>query len=141
MQPLRPSSPPSSRASSSTRRSSERPVPRPLPSGWYGHLHNIYLHYAAERGIPTMLILMWMLLQIIYDFWRGLKALPPGPDDRRFLLHGGIAVVLATMAEGFVELNLGDSEVLTMFLVVVACGYLALETDLPADAPGKGTAI
>jgi O-antigen ligase len=105
-------------------------IPRPLPPGWYGHLHNIYLHYAAERGIPTMLVLMWMLLQILYDFWRGLQALPPGAGNRRFLLHGGIAVVLATMAEGFVELNLGDSEVLTMFLVVVACGYLALEKEL-----------
>lgn len=108
-------------------------VPRPLPSGWYGHLHNIYLHYAAERGIPTMLVLMWLLGQILFDFWRGLRQLPPGPSDRRYLLHGGIAVVLATLAEGVVELNLGDSEVLTMFLVVVACGYLALERDL-ADA-------
>ena len=105
-------------------------VPRPLPSGWYGHLHNIYLHYAAERGIPTMLVLMWLLGQILFDFWRGLRLLPPGRGMRRYLLHGGIAVVLATMAEGFVELNLGDSEVLTMFLVVVACGYLALEKDL-----------
>jgi len=109
-------------------------IPRPLPSGWYGHLHNIYLHYAAERGIPTMLILMWMLIQILVDFWRGLKALAPGPSNQRFLLHGGIAAVLATMAEGFVELNLGDSEVLTMFLVVVACGYLALEKELAIDA-------
>ena len=50
-------------------------IPRPLPSGWYGHLHNIYLHYAAERGIPTMLVLMWMLIQILVDFWRGLKSL------------------------------------------------------------------
>jgi O-antigen ligase len=108
-------------------------VPRPLPSGWYGHLHNIYLHYAAERGIPTMLVLMWLLGQILFDFWRGLRQLPPGPGARRYLLHGGIAVVLATLAEGVVELNLGDSEVLTMFLVVVACGYLALERDL-ADA-------
>uniref|UniRef100_Q01Z28 O-antigen polymerase n=1 Tax=Solibacter usitatus (strain Ellin6076) TaxID=234267 RepID=Q01Z28_SOLUE len=108
-------------------------IPRPLPSGWYGHLHNIYLHYAAERGIPTMLVLLWMLLQILYDFWRGLRILPPGPSNRRFLLHGGIAAVLATMAEGFVELNLGDSEVLTMFLVIVACGYLALEKDLAFD--------
>jgi hypothetical protein len=55
------------------------------------------------------------------------RTLPPGGNDRRFLLHGGIAVVLATLAEGFFEYNLGDSEVLTMFLVVVACGYLALE--------------
>jgi len=108
-------------------------IARPLPSGWYGHLHNIYLHYAAERGIPTMLVLMWMLIQIMVDFWRGLKTLPPGRSNRRFLLHGGIAAVLAIMVEGFVELNLGDSEVLTMFLVVVACGYLALEKDLAVD--------
>ena len=80
-----------------------------------------------------MLILMWLLFEILFDFWRGLRALPPGRSDRRFLLHGGIAVVLATMAEGFVELNLGDSEVLTMFLVVVACGYVALEKEF-ADA-------
>jgi putative inorganic carbon (HCO3(-)) transporter len=109
-------------------------IARPLPSGWYGHLHNIYLHYAAERGTPTMLVLMWMLIQILVDFWRGLKTLTPGPSNRRFLLHGGIAAVLAIMAEGFVELNLGDSEVLTMFLVVVACGYLALEKDLAVES-------
>ena len=105
-------------------------IPRPLPTGWYGHLHSIYLHYAAERGIPTALMLMWMLGLILYDFLRGLRSLPPGRSDRRFLLHGGVAVLLATLAEGFFELNLGDSEVLTMFLVVVACGYLALEKDV-----------
>jgi hypothetical protein len=59
-----------------------------------------------------------------------LRTLPPGRDDRRFLLHGGFAIVLAALAEGFFEYNLGDSEVLTMFLVVIACGYLALEKDV-----------
>lgn len=107
-------------------------VPRPLPQGWYGHLHNMYLQYAAERGIPTMLIMMWILAQIIYDFWRGIRVLPPGPSDSRFLLHGGIAVVLATLVEGFAEYNLGISGVLTMFLAVVGCGYLALEKDVVA---------
>ncbi len=24
-------------------------IPKPLPKGWYGHLHNVYLQYAAER--------------------------------------------------------------------------------------------
>jgi putative inorganic carbon (hco3(-)) transporter len=102
-------------------------IPRPLPTGWYGHLHNIYLHYAAERGIPTMLCLMWLLGKILWDFRRGLREAPPGRGDVRFLLQGGIAVVIATLVAGFFELNLGDSEVLTMFLVVVACGYTALE--------------
>ena len=98
-----------------------------MPSGWYGHLHNIYLHYAAERGVPAMLILVWMLLLMLVDFQKALRTLPPGPGDRRFILHGATAVVLATMVAGLFELNLGDSEVLTMFLVIAGCGYVATE--------------
>jgi putative inorganic carbon (hco3(-)) transporter len=118
-------------------------IPRPLPIGWYGHLHNIYLQFAAERGIPTMLVLMWMLFKIGWDFARGLRSLPPGRSDRRFLLHGGIAVLLATLSAGFFEHNLGDTEVLTMFLVVVACGYLALDEEVVAQpVPSKeGVAV
>ena len=107
-----------------------RDIPRPLPEGWYGHLHNIYLHYAAERGIPTMLALMWMLGKILWDFLRALRGLPPGASDARFLLHGGVAVMIAILVAGFFELNLGDSEVLFMFLTVVAAGYTAAGTTL-----------
>lgn len=103
-------------------------VRQPLPSGWYGHLHNIYLHYAAERGVPTMLALLWLLGKILWDFLRAVRRIPPGPDDRRFLLEGGIAVLVAVLVTGFFELNLGDSEVLTMFLIVVCGGYAAVES-------------
>jgi putative inorganic carbon (hco3(-)) transporter len=110
-------------------------IPRAtLPPGFYQHIHNLYLQYAAERGIPVLLIFLWMIGQILWDFYRGVRALPPGRADRKFLLHGGIAVVLAVMVEAFVEVNLGDSEVLAMFLVVVGCGYLALEP-LPPQEP------
>jgi O-antigen ligase len=104
-------------------------TPRPLPTGYYGHLHNIYLHYAAERGIPAMLILVWMLLMMLADFQKALRGLPPGAGDRRFILNGATAVVLAAMVAGFFELNLGDSEVLTMFLVAAGCGYVATEKE------------
>jgi O-antigen ligase len=106
------------------------------PPGFYEHLHNVYLQYGAERGIPTLLVFLWLLGQIIVDFWRGLKLLPPGPGNRRFLLHGGIAMVIAMMAEGIAEVNFGDSEPLSMFLIVVACGYVALEKDLATTTPG-----
>ena len=96
-------------------------------------MHNIYLQYAAERGIPAMLLILWMLLMMLYDFWIALRRLPPGPGDRRFILSGAIAVVIALMVAGFFEHNLGDSEVLTMFLVVAACGYVATEKE-PAVA-------
>lgn len=109
-------------------------IPRAsLPSGFYEHIHNLYLQYAAERGIPVLLIFLWMIGQILTDLYRGVRALPPGRSDRRFLLHGAIAVVLAVLVEAFVEVNLGDSEVLTMFLIVVATGYLALEKELTFD--------
>jgi hypothetical protein len=38
------------------------------------------------------------------------------------------------MIAGFFEHNLGDSEVLTMFLVVVGCAYAAMECAAPREA-------
>ena len=100
-------------------------APHPLPPGYYQHLHNIYLQYAAERGIPTMLAMVWLLGLVVRDFWGGLRRLPAGRSVERFLLHGGIAGVIGIMVSGLDEVNLGDTEVLTAFLTVVACGYLA----------------
>jgi putative inorganic carbon (HCO3(-)) transporter len=103
---------------------------RPLPVGYYGHLHNIYLQYAAERGIPVLLALLWLIAKALWDFGRALRkpaASNPAPEAARFILHGAIAVVIAILAEGFAEYNLGDSEVLTLFLAVLAFGYIAVE--------------
>ncbi len=100
-------------------------IPRPLPEGWYGHLHNIYLQYAAERGIPGTLAMMWIIGRMLFDYLAALRRrdLPPGA---RFVLHGAVASIIGTLAEGFYEYNLGDSEVLTMFLSVTALAYVAL---------------
>lgn len=100
----------------------------PLPSGDYQHLHNLYLQYAAERGIPALLIFLWLIGKILWDFVRALRhKLSP---ETRFILHGSIAAILALLAEGYSEYNLGDSEVLTMFLAVVAFGYLAARQEV-----------
>jgi len=109
-------------------------IQRPLPEGWYGHLHNIYLQYAAERGIPTTLALFWMIGKILYDFALALRR-GMAPKEARFILHGSIAVIFAILAEGFLEYNLGDSEVLTLFLTVVAFGYIARESSEAAVLP------
>jgi len=101
-------------------------IPRPLPVGWYGHLHNIYLQYAAERGIFALLVFLWMIGKILWDFMTALRGKLLNPEAR-FILHGSIAVILAILAEGFLESNLGDSEVLTLFLATVAFGYVATE--------------
>ena len=94
-------------------------VPRPLPKGWYGHLHNFYLQYAAERGVPALLVLLWAIAAVARSCVRAAGS----ADARRiWILHGTVAVILSVLAEGLFEHNLGDSEVLTMFLTVIACG-------------------
>jgi putative inorganic carbon (hco3(-)) transporter len=112
-----------------------RDIKGPLPPGFYQHLHNVYLQYAAERGIPTMLMLVWMLLLTIYDFAVSLRGLAPGRSRERFLLAAGLACVLGIMVSGLFEVNLGDSEVLTAFLVVVGCGYLAVPSEGTVSLP------
>jgi O-antigen ligase len=108
-------------------------VPRPLPHGYYGHSHNIYYHYAAERGIPALLALLWLVGRAFYDFARGLRS--PVPESR-WVLYMSLAVIIAVMLAGFEEVNLGDSEVLAMFLAVVSCGYVAQKLEMAADERG-----
>jgi O-antigen ligase len=111
-------------------------IPRPLPEGFYGHLHNIYLQYAAERGIPTLLALLWLIGKALADFWRAARRTAANPLARA-ILHGTVAAILALLVEGFFEHNLGDSEVLTMFLIVLAAGYIAARPEPEAVAYAK----
>jgi len=99
-------------------------VSQPLPKGWYGHLHNVYLQYAAERGLPALACMLWIIGKMARDFREALKM--PARSDARFIWLGGLAVIAAVLVEGFFEYNLGDSEVLTMFLATITCGYVAL---------------
>jgi len=99
-------------------------IPRPLPPGWYGHLHNIYLQYAAERGVPGLLMILWLIGRFFVDSLSWLRK-SATKSEARFVWYGAVAVILAILAEGFFEYNLGDSEVLTMFLAVMGWAYSA----------------
>ncbi len=92
----------------------------------YEHLHSIYIHYAAECGLPAALFLTAALVLGLADFHRALKALPAGRSLRRFILEAAMACLIGTMTSGLTEKSLGDTEVLTMFLSIVSLGYLAV---------------
>ncbi|HEX4232033.1 MAG TPA: O-antigen ligase family protein [Bryobacteraceae bacterium] len=108
-------------------------TPRPLPTGFYGHLHNIYTQYAAERGIPALLLMLWLIGEAVWDWVQGIRRLGRKRSQQLFVLHGCIACTIAIMVGGLGEFNLGDSEVLMMFVSVMAIGYAALRsTDFKA---------
>lgn len=100
-------------------------IPLPLPTGFYEHLHSIYIHYAAERGVPAAVFLTGALAMALFDFRRRLKTLPPGRSDQRFILHWSSATVIGTMVVGASDLNLGLTPELIMFLAAMSIGYKA----------------
>lgn len=108
-----------------------------LPEGWYGHLHNIYLHFAAERGVPVLLALLWFLGRMLGDFVMAIRRAPFSLSDEKFLLHGAVASLVAILVGGVFEHNLGDSEVLILFLAVMSCGYIAVESVNRARDAGR----
>ena len=98
-------------------------VPNPKPESWsIEHLHNLYYQYAAERGIPALLALLWFLGRALYDFLRARSTIGEG----QWVLNGAIACILGILISGWGEVNLGDSEPLAMFLSIVACGYVVI---------------
>jgi putative inorganic carbon (HCO3(-)) transporter len=101
-------------------------IPRPLPTGFYGHLHNIYTQYAAERGIPALIFVLWFIGETVWDCAKGIRKLGKERSPQLFVLHGAIACAIAILIGGLGEFNLGDSEVLMMFVSVIAIAYAGL---------------
>jgi len=112
---------------------------KPIPKEWwFGHLHNIYLDFAAERGIPALAAFLAMVAWALRDFLRAVLQLRPEEHTRRMVLHGAIAGVLGILVGGLLERNLGDSEVLTLFWTLLACGHAALKPEVEPHEPNAG---
>ena len=112
-------------------------IPRPLPTGAYMHLHNVYLQYAAERGVPALVAFLWFLGKMLLDFLRAARRTTAREGERRFVLYGALAVMIAVMSAGWYEHNLNDGHILTLFLAVCACGYLAVPAAGAAGTQSK----
>jgi putative inorganic carbon (HCO3(-)) transporter len=104
---------------------------------WWGHLHNIYLQYAAERGLPALAALLWLVGATLRRFLGSARRMASG-DPRRFAVHAATASILGVLVGGMLEHNLGDSEVLVLFVSMIACGYAALEQEPPKEIGDAG---
>mgnify|MGYP001229609436 CR=1 FL=1 len=77
--------------------------PRPLPWGWRRHLHNVYLQYAAERGVPVLLAFLWLMARVLRDFHRAAARAPAGRGQARALLEGATSAIIAVLVAGLFE--------------------------------------
>jgi putative inorganic carbon (hco3(-)) transporter len=115
------------------------------PDWMYQHMHNNFLQIAAERGIPGLLLWIWLIGRFGWDAWvlyrrasgwQG-RAGPTEPAvEAVFAATASLGGIAALLVSGLFEYNFGDSEVLCLFLFVVAGPYAA---DFSEDAAHPDT--
>jgi O-antigen ligase len=110
------------------------PADAVLPPAWYGHLHNTFLQIAAERGLPCLAILLWFFVAVIRDGFFRTRSLEV---RERAFGHSAIAATAGIMVSGLFEYNLGDSEVLMLYLVVISIPYAWHRLPREEAQPGK----
>ncbi len=88
--------------------------------GFHSHLHNDYLQIAAERGVPCLAALLWILATLGWHIWKICRR----AGEARWIAEGALAAWLAMLVEGFFEFNLGTSPVLMVFLFYVSTPFV-----------------
>ncbi len=83
-----------------------------------GHMHSNLLQIALERGVPALIV--WLILIGVYlrMLWRIIRR--KGIDDfARGLAVGALGGALGFFTSGLVHYNWGDSEVVTVFYLIL----------------------
>jgi hypothetical protein len=85
-----------------------------------GHMQSVPVTVAASAGIPGLLALGWLVQALFAALFRARSRLAVGFE--RDVVEGAEAGLVAFLAAGLIDWNLGDSEILTllMFLIGVA---------------------
>jgi O-antigen ligase len=84
-----------------------------------GHMHNTLLQIALERGIPALLIWLWLLGSYARWLWRQLKLAGENCWCERGVLLGALGGLLGFFTAGFLHYNFGDSEVAMIFYLLM----------------------
>ncbi|MGI8811938.1 MAG: O-antigen ligase family protein [Pyrinomonadaceae bacterium] len=95
-----------------------------------GHFHSTPLQLLVERGIPALLIWLWILGIYIFILRRGLLRNRAINADwkRDGILLGCLGGAIGFFASGLVHYNLGDQEVAMAFFLLMALGLRAAES-------------
>jgi O-antigen ligase len=91
------------------------------PRFWVPHLHNTFLHLAAERGLSSLAAYLWLMLACLYMAVRGYRREGSAGGPHADLYLGVILVLVGFNIAGLFEANWRDTEMqrLVLFLMAV----------------------
>jgi len=109
----------------------EREYPLYLPRGtspmlgYHSHLHDNFLQFGAERGLPCLAAWVWLMGALGWQVSRIRRRL----SKLRWVADASLAAWLALLCEGCFEFNFGTSPVLMVFLFVTAMPFVAARVE------------
>jgi len=110
-----------------------------LPEAWYGHLHNTFLQIGAERGIPCLIVLLWLFFEVIRE---NISKARSSRGFGRALAIAALSGTVGMMVSGLFEYNFGDSEVLMLYLMVISLPHAWARFEPPQPpAPAVSTIL
>ena len=89
--------------------------------GYHSHVHNDYLQFGAERGLPCLAAWVWLMGALGWYTWKLRRRL----SRQRWIADASLAAWVAFLAEGCFEFNFGTSPVLMAFLFVTSTPFIA----------------
>lgn len=103
-----------------------------FPSWIYQHLHNNFVHIAAEMGLFALVVWTAIWVFVLRDFRQFSFSGRASPFASSTALSA-MAVVLAFLLAGLFEYNFGDSEILVLLLFWITVPYVVYrERHMPA---------
>lgn len=84
------------------------------------HLHNNLLQIAAERGLPALAAWLAFLIWAFVDLIRIFRA---GGQTLRAMAAASMAVIVALFVGGLMEYNFGDSEITSLFYLLITLPF------------------
>lgn len=80
------------------------------------HLHSTPLQLAFDRGLPALLLWLWLMIAFVRQIAADGKAASDRSDTNTYgLLLGGLGALLGFLASSMVNYNYGDSEAVMLF--------------------------
>jgi O-antigen ligase len=95
--------------------------------GYREHLHNNFIQFGAERGLPCLAAWVWLMAAFAGHFVRMRRQFirVPSTAGHAWLVDAALAGWLAFVIEGCFEFNFGTSPVLMVFLFMMSVPFAA----------------
>ncbi len=104
------------------------------------HLHNTFVHLAAERGLLSLAAYLWLIGAALAAAWRGWRRQTDEDGELSDLYVGSLLGLLALNLAGLFEHTWGDTEIQRVALLLVVVPFAlrdATVTEAAAETAGR----